>query len=400
MAGDQKFKTRTDLTPGFIKKLGSRNQIFEVPDSRVIGLRIVVYPSGERSFAIRYEMGDGRARKHTIGPFPRLKVSDARRIAAKKLRDVHGGIDPGKAKAADRKAAKSGTVTDAFGKFETDHLAKKKSAKETKRIFNKYVLPRLGKKPLVSVTKSDVIDILKSIPAPQMSNRTFSAMSKFFKWCSAHDRIPVPPTLGVARLHDMGRARDRVLSDNELRWLFMAADKLELMGRLYKALAITGSRLSEMSKLQWDEINWQERLISLEGHRMKTGHPHKIFITDLLKSVLSVKRSGDYVFGVRNKPPTSFSKAKKALDAEMARVAKEEFEQPPAPFQTKDFRRTFRTNLARLGVASEIAERCSARIAGPSFSGVKGVYNRWGYPREMEDAFTRHADHLTKIIGK
>jgi len=399
MAGNQKFATRVELKTSDVKGLPTRNQIYEVPDNKVIGLRVIVYPSGQRSFGIRYVF-NGRNRKHVLGPFPRLKLTDARRLAANKLRDVHAGVDPGRLKADAIKAAKSGTVAMAFAEFDVDHLAKKKSAREQRRIFKRYVLPRIGQRPLVLVGKSDVIDILKGIQAPAMSNRTYSALSKFFKWASAYDLIPVPPTIGVAKLHAEAKPRDRTLSDQEIRWYWQAASELGVFGALYKTLLVSGMRLGEAAALKWDDIDWQQRLISFEGRRMKNGNAHKIYLSKLLESIIDpIKPAGDYVFG-GDRPPSGFSKAKKRLDAEMTRIAKEEFEQPAKPFVIHDARRTFRTGLGRLGVSPEIAERCIAHSSGPSFEGVKGIYNRWGYPTEMERAFKGWADHLAKIVDK
>ena len=183
--------------------------------------------------------------------------------------------------------------------------------------------------------------------------------------------IPAVPTVGVGKLHEESKARDRTLSDAEIRWFWRACDKLGFpFGHLFKTLLLTGCRRSEVAAMTPNELTWQSRLWELSGERMKTGNPHKIYLTPTLEKVLNSTPTGfDFVFG-RKKPPSGFSKAKRALDAEMARLAHEDFETPPLPFVIHDLRRTFRTGLARLGVATEVAERCVAHSSGPSFEGV------------------------------
>src|SRR5262249_38735480 len=53
----------TDIT---IKNLKSRAVRYEVPDPGARGLRVVVQPSGFKSFAVRYRNAAGRARKLTL----------------------------------------------------------------------------------------------------------------------------------------------------------------------------------------------------------------------------------------------------------------------------------------------------------------------------------------------
>lgn len=394
----RKKRERIELEHRAVAALPPRNMVYEVADARVVGLRVVVQPSGFKSWAVRYVAG-GRTRKHTLGPFPRIKLKAARKLASTALLGVHAGKDPAKLKAEERRLAKSGSVAKAFADYEKDHLAKRKSARETKRIFEKYVFPKWRARPLVTITKSDVIELLKAIRAPIMANRTYSALSKFFKWCSAHDLIPAVPTVGVGKLHEEAKARDRTLNDAEIRWFWHACDMLGFpFGHLFKTLLLTGCRRGEVAGMTPNELTWQSRLWELSGERMKTGNPHKIYLTSTLERVLNSAPTGsDFVFG-RKKPPSGFSKAKRALDAEMARLAREDFEASPLPFVIHDLRRTFRTGLARLGVATEVAERCIAHSSGPSFEGVRGTYNRFGYPDEMQAAFEAWAVFVAKIV--
>src|SRR4051794_23648098 len=49
----------------------------EIPDGGLVGLYLVIQPSGSKSWAVRYRHG-GRPAKLTLGPYPRLDLRDAR----------------------------------------------------------------------------------------------------------------------------------------------------------------------------------------------------------------------------------------------------------------------------------------------------------------------------------
>ena len=139
----RKKRERIELEHRMVAALPPRNMVYEVADARVVGLRVVVQPSGFKSWAVRY-VASGRTRKHTLGPFPRIKLKAARKLASTALLGVHAGKDPAKLKAEERRLARSGSVAKAFADYEKDHLAKRKSARETKRIFEKYVFSEVA----------------------------------------------------------------------------------------------------------------------------------------------------------------------------------------------------------------------------------------------------------------
>src|SRR4051794_20357720 len=65
----------------------------EVPDGALVGLYLIIQPSGAKSFAVRYRAA-GRPRKVTLGPYPRLSLVEAREAGREALRIVSEGGDP------------------------------------------------------------------------------------------------------------------------------------------------------------------------------------------------------------------------------------------------------------------------------------------------------------------
>ena len=62
-----------------------------------------------------------------------------------------------------------------------------------------------------------------------------------------------------------------------------------------------------------------------------------------------------------------------------------------------DLRRTFASNLASIGIQLPVIERLLNHISG-SFSGIVGVYQRYDFFPQMQDAITRWEEHLQKLL--
>src|SRR5258705_11888502 len=65
----------------------------EIRDGLLVGLYLVVQPSGAKSLAVRYRFA-GRPRKLTLGAFPAINLETARTLGAKALRAAGEGRDP------------------------------------------------------------------------------------------------------------------------------------------------------------------------------------------------------------------------------------------------------------------------------------------------------------------
>jgi integrase len=81
---------------------------------------------------------------------------------------------------------------------------------------------------------------------------------------------------------------------------------------------------------------------------------------------------------------------KKAAEARGADPAKVELPH----WVLHDLRRTGRTELSRLGVNADIAER----VIGHAIGGLRSVYDRYEFLAEKREALARWAAHLQGII--
>ena len=98
---------RKKYTEAMIKKLPKKNQKYYVLDSEVIGLRIYVQITGEKSFYLqRYIKEFKYSKKTKIGDWPEMSISASRKLAALIKADNVQGKDPIVA-AAERAAEKT-----------------------------------------------------------------------------------------------------------------------------------------------------------------------------------------------------------------------------------------------------------------------------------------------------
>lgn len=76
-----------------IKHPGSVKGARDFPDELVMGLSLVVQPSGVKSWCVRYRV-KGRQRRYTIGRAEAIDIAHARKLARGILLKVAEGIDP------------------------------------------------------------------------------------------------------------------------------------------------------------------------------------------------------------------------------------------------------------------------------------------------------------------
>jgi integrase len=211
-------------------------------------------------------------------------------------------------------------------------------------------------------------------------------------------------------------SRDRVLSDSELALALRAAKALGgRYGPFYELLIATGQRRDEVAALDWSELNRTERTWTLPRERAKNGMANVIPLNDLAMAALN-GLAGDeekwpgrgYVFRATAKTPISgFSKAKRALDAKMLDLAREDAEavgdDPDQvtlqPWRLHDARRTLATGLQKLGVRFEVTEAVLNHTSGISRAGVAGIYQRHGWGPEKRAALDAWAAHCAALLA-
>jgi len=388
------------------------------------GLYLIIQPSGAMSFAFRYRAGK-RPVKLKLGdyfggdvkaaPEPKMRgfltLEGARRLVWETRAQITKGIDPVAAK-REAKQTQQQADADTFEAVALEYLkrvcgmrpegptfdrAKKRSGEAQYATLVRLVFPVIGRLPIAQIKRRDIIALLDKIEDERgavMADRTLAVIRTIFGWQALRDdEFRSPIVRGMTRTKQADRARDRVLTDEELRAVWKVSGEMDdPFGALIRFLLLTAARRTEASALPWSEI--KDGLWTLPASRNKTGKELQRPLSEVALIVLPPRIEGSkYVFSYDNgrRPLTGFVRTKQRLDEAMAKV----LGGPVPNWRLHDLRRTARSLMSRAGVSSDHAERCLGHI----IPGVRGVYDRHTYLAEMQIAYEKLARQIETIVN-
>lgn len=436
---------RYQLTDLKCRKAAAKKKPFLLGDGE--GLFLKIMPSGRRIWVLQkvWQAGQRQSRR-TLGRYPGMSLDEARKVAAA-WSELHAkGLDPAVIEAERKQKAAAEVERAANSKFEAVYRQfikryvraegrELRSADEIERIFEFYVLPAWRGRVINDIRRRDVQDLLDRIEdrkvrspdpsdqglygGPAMADHTLAWIRKLFNWHATRDDEFVSPIVrGMARTRPKERARDRILSDEEIRLIWAQLDKVgrapdnasralpSPFADIVKMLFLTAQRRSEVAQMQWSQINKDGRW-AIPKELYKTGRPQ---LVPLPKQALEIVKArpkladGDFVFSFTGEFEfQAWSNGKRQLDALILKERKRQAialgENPnlvePIPYWVlHDIRRTARSLMSRAGVRPDIAER----VLGHVIPGVGGVYDRHEYLAEKQEALAKLASVLDRII--
>jgi integrase len=369
----------------------------EVPDRAARGLYLVIQPSGVKTFAVRYRFG-GQNRKLTLQPG--ISLAAARKAAADALFQVTQGGDPCAAKRQAEQARRAvaddtfRVVAEEYFKREGDRL---RTARGRRAALERLVFPALGHRPIADIRRSELIRLLDRIEegvplgikgGPVMADRTLAAVRRIMNWhATRSDDFRSPIVRGMARASGRKRARDRILTDNELRAVWQAAEASEKpFARLIQFLLLTSCRRGEAGAMMWQEIDGTDWTLPAARNKTKVDltRPLSAAAQDVLARVPRVVGCEHVFTNDGRHAMGGLSRLKRAFDEECGVQG----------WVLHDLRRTARSLMSRTGVNADHAERCLGHVIG----GVRGVYDRHQFRDEMRHAFEVLAVQIVRIV--
>jgi len=278
---------------------------------------------------------------------------------------------------------------------------------------------RWAARSVASITAHDVHDLIdeihtRGVPGLKATRRgkvsdsqarvSHARMSKFFSWAIRQQLVDKNPCTGAWR-PDVGQARERCLTDDEIRWFWQGCDSLgQLFGPILKLLLLTGQRRDEVSGMMRGELDVAAKTWTLPKERTKNKRPHVVPLSkqalDLISGCPNNGGKAGFVFTTNGRTHVSgWGSVKLRLDAMMLVLARAE--DPGAsvpPWHIHDLRRTCASGLQRLGVRLEVTERVLNHVSG-SFGGIVGVYQRDALAEERATALERWAERVEQIVS-
>ncbi len=96
-----------------------------VRDSEIPGFGLRVWPSGKRTYVLKYRTAEGRQRKATLGQHGPVTAEQARKRAFKWLSEARHGVDPASEHTSLRRPP---TLGDLAERYLAEHARVKKAA--------------------------------------------------------------------------------------------------------------------------------------------------------------------------------------------------------------------------------------------------------------------------------
>jgi integrase len=385
---------RIRLTKSAIDALPTAQSDVVYWDAGYPGFGVKVTPKGRKVFIVLYRAGGAgsKLRKYTIGPYGRVTLHQARVTAHKVFAAKLEGRDPAAEKREAKRRVVADQVEDLLESFIAQRLAQNRSAREISRLLRREVGKPWAGRSIHAISKRDVVEVVSAIEqrgAPAAANKTLKSLKTFLRWCVGRAVLDQSPAEGVP-LPAKEVARDRVLNDQELAKVILAARQMEgPYGRIVELLALTGQRREEVAGMKWDEPDLAQRIWTLPKSRTKNAKEHVVHLSGQAMALLQrADKNGPFVFSVLgSKPFQEFSKGKRRLDRLSGVTA----------WRLHDLRRTCVSGIARLGIAPHVADKILNHQAG-TISGVAAVYQRHEFFSERRQALELWGAHIGQLL--
>ena len=402
----------TDREVQHAKPRGDRAE-FRIKGARNLILRIS--KAGTKSWHFLYRSPQtGKRCKLALGEYPSAGLGAAKDQATALSVAVRAGKDP----------LHERRVSDAAEPFQLlaerymiEHERKNaradkrsQSTEEAQRLLDIDILPVIGDHKAEAVTKRHVMQVVEKVAdrgAYVAADRVLGLIRAIYNWGCATGRMETNPTLGLKK-RNAGRARERVLTDDEIRAFWLGLDEQrKLSPEIRDALKLQlllGVRISEALGAAKSEIDIKARTWTIPALRTKSVREHKLPLSPWAAAFLeaAVARAGKspWLFPSPSfEGPVRSASGRRAVLRLRERLANEahegETEAQLVGVGTHDLRRTLATGLGNMGVADEVIERV---LNHAPRSVVGKHYNHAKHFEPMRRALEAWADRVREIV--
>ena len=348
-------------------------------DAKVRGLTLRIWSTGTRTWSLEY-------RSPVTGKNGRLGIEaaslmEARAVADQRRASISAGQDPAlEAKTAldARRRAHSTalTVANALDRYDAAVMAPaaRQASRKMRMVLLRRTLEPFASRPVASLTRGELLlrlDEVQTTRGPIARNRAQSEIRAWSGWLHSRDLVPSIVIDRVKRAVKE-QARERVLSDDELRALMANIVERSPFNDIVQVLVRTAMRRGEAANLQPRDLDFEAKTITVRGEVSKTRQSRRVPMADALVPILRERARGvaedGYIFGDGSnfaRPFNNFSKKFPVLASVM----------PTGGWTLHDVRRTVATRLHEAGTDALTVEDLLGHLSGIS-GGVAGVYNR------------------------
>ena len=348
------FNQSEALNKNTYKQYEPKEKRYFIRDTKLEGFWIRIFPSGTKSYGITTRKGGvGKPKQTTIGRCDLIEFEDAKATARKYLKAIKiDGTNP--KEVIKKESTKNKTLLDLVSDYvelRTGYLATFTINDYSSRISNR--MKSLSTKPVVEITKDDIVGWWKSCPKTRSDVLAFNYARKVCSVAVADMYIYFNP-FNIAK-EIIGefpaiKERDTLVDKSELPSFFnaflKASNQIKETIRDYLVfILVTGKRKGEVEQLTWDDVDFKKGTITLT--KTKTKKIDVVPMTDFLYLLLNKRNEAwdkheKWVF------PSHYSEGTHITNPYKALAKIEGFKLSP-----HDFRRTFATATRELGINNE-----------------------------------------------
>jgi integrase len=380
-----------------VKALKPRPIRYEVPVAGHRGLVVTVWPSGDKAWTYRGRI-DGRLYREKLGSYPAIGLNEARMAYAALREQRDKGVDLAARRQREAQTDRqSPTVKKLCGDYIERHAKPhKRTWAADERMLDKDVLPAWGRLKAESIMRADVVALIDKINdrgSQMQAGKVLALVRKVWNFGIERGVLATNPAARIPRPARV-RAKDRVLSDVELRAVWKKLAKTDVRPQVRDAILLqilTGQRIGEALQAEWTEIDLKEKTWLIPASKSKNRREHLVPLSEQAAALIDGQaRATNFLFpagrgGLAIRSEVAAHELAEAMGA--LGVAK---------FTTHDLRRTVETRMASLGVGKETRDR----VLNHTDRSVGGVhYNRYDYLLEKRAALGTWATNLARIVN-
>jgi integrase len=281
------------------------------------GLYLIVMASGSKYFNFRYKY-DKRPKDLRIGVYPRITLSEARKLARGHRAKLDAGLDPGQER---KNEARANAVVDentfrfvGMGWYNKQVGSwSKKHAEDVLRRLEVNLFPKLGDRPINEIDGPELLSVIKIMEergATDLSHRVNGNAGQIFRYGIACGKCKYDVAAGIVdalRPHDKGN--QPAVKPKEVPQLMKAIAKYHETGDEQtqlgiKLLAHMFPRTMELIQSKIVEFDFDEKMWEVPAARMKMKYDHMVPLSrqviGYMKRLRELAGDSEYLLPGRN----------------------------------------------------------------------------------------------------
>lgn len=342
------------------------------------GLYLYIPVSGKKVWQLRYKLA-GKEKVLTVGKYPLMSLQEARDRAYEARKTISDGVDPVQSK---KKAERD----DSFSSIYKEWYEHKKDvwsegyALEMRRMFDDDILPLIGQMNINDIEPMQILAVIRHFEkrgAMERANKARRRCGEVFRYAIVTGRAKYNPSPDLA---------DAMKGYRKKNFPFLPADQIPGFNKALagftgsviskvatQVLQYTALRTKELRSMQWVNVDFETRLITIDESEMKGRKAHLVPMSDQVVELLKMIRPmtepvSDFVFAGRNDKKKPISE--NAVLLVIRQIGYEGLA------SGHGFRHQFSTIMNEHGWPADAIEVQLAHATGGS---VRGIYNHAQY---------------------